>query len=60
MWDELFFNKAEIAIGNPVSDIEWSALTSFSADIIRLFPYSSLSEQMTTNNTPDKWTDESF
>jgi len=43
-WDELFFKAAEIKIDNPMTEIQWSALTLFSADIIRLYSYDSLLE----------------
>jgi hypothetical protein len=59
IWDHLFDQFSEIKIKNPMSEIEWAALSKFSAERIKMHSYESLSEQMKKNSATDSWAEES-
>lgn len=59
LWDHLLDQTTEIKVGNPMNQIEWSALSKFSQDRVKMFPYESLVEEITKNTTVQSWAGES-
>lgn len=44
IWDHLFDQTSEIKVDNPMSEIQWAALSKFSAERIKMYSYDSLAE----------------
>lgn len=59
IWDHLFDQTSEIVVKDPMTEIQWAALSKFSAERIKMHSYESLVDEMNKNKTTESWSEES-